>query len=147
MYIAFIFKTFSFYASLPFSYHPILFTVLTNFCKKYFYTLSLYSLIFILTYVENGHPRKVTSNFLLKQIILSIFITSFVMGVFYNSLHSEALSSFDFYEKSLSGHFFSVFLIFKLFIYLFTIPFLSLTWRSASKSDPVVLSFSFYAIN
>lgn len=98
-----------------------------TFAKKYFYTLSLYSLIFILTYVENGHPRKVTSNFLLKQIILSIFITSFVMGVFYNSLHSEALSSFDFYEKSLSGHFFSVFLIFKLF-YLFI-------YYSISKSD------------
>lgn len=88
MHLPFIIKTFFFRPSLPFSYCPMSFTNLTNFCKKLCYALSLQSnfdqfdqIIPPMLKMPTLQKRQVT--FLLKQIILSILIDSFTVGIVY----------------------------------------------------------------
>ena len=118
MHLPFIFKTFFFHPSLPFSYCPISFTDLTNFCKKLCYTLSLQSnfdqfdqIIPPVLKMPTLQKRQVT--FLLKQIILSILIDSFTVGIVWFPLLWSSLLP-DSYEKSSSGYFFSIVLVFSL---------------------------------
>lgn len=102
---------------ITFQLSPYLIHCPHKFLQKVVYTLTPYSLIFSPTCVENAHSRKVTSNFLLKQIILSILIDSSVAGIFHNFLYCEALTYLHSKKSFSSVHFFSVFLtLFSTFI-------------------------------
>lgn len=109
LHISLILKSFL-YSSLSFSYYPLIHSP-HKLLQKVAYTLSPFNLNFTSTCVENVHSRKVTNNFLLKQIENCKHFDWFLCSK--NSSQFPLLwsfSSLNILEHFLSGHFLWTFL-------------------------------------